>query len=57
MHVHKNYEKSLWFELATVTSQAFKYDVINCFFIYGDGNWRCLINFCQHVKQFYAMFL
>jgi len=25
----KNYEKLLWFELATVTSQALKYDAIN----------------------------
>jgi len=30
----KQYRKFLWFELATVTSQALKYDVIN---------------FCQHV--------
>jgi len=30
----KKYTNCLWFELATVTSQAFKYDVIN---------------FCQHV--------
>jgi len=29
----KNYRKFLWFELATVTPQALKYDVIN---------------FCQH---------
>jgi len=26
----KNYRKILWFELATVTSQAFKYGVITC---------------------------
>jgi len=33
VHVKKN-KKILWFELATVTSRALKYDVIN---------------FCQHV--------
>jgi len=26
---HKNYRKCLWFDLATVTSKALKYDVIN----------------------------
>jgi len=26
----KNYRKFMWFELATVTSQSLKYDVITC---------------------------
>jgi len=36
----KNYIKFLWFELATVTSQALKYDVIN-------SRQACLSNFTQ----------
>jgi len=40
VHV-KNTRKFLWFELATVTSQALKYDIINFFSIF---------------KQFYSKF-